>query len=49
MLESDYGEVAVVLAKRADDLFLLNLMAPFSLLQGFFIAVCAVDSKPLVR
>lgn len=49
MLESEFGEVGVVFAKRADSLFLLNVMHPFSLLQAFFVAVCAVDSKPLVR
>jgi hypothetical protein len=49
MLESEYGEVGVVFAKRSEDLFLLNVMHPFSLLEGFFLGVCSADSKPLVR
>jgi hypothetical protein len=48
IIENEYGEAGIMFAKFSDDIYILNVMSPFNLLEGFFLALCNLDRKPLV-
>lgn len=49
ILEDEFSEACLVLGKKRDDLFLLDIMSPFNFLEGFFVAICNLDRKLFVR
>jgi hypothetical protein len=49
ILEDEFSEANIVLGKKREDLYLLDIMSPFNFLEGFFVAICNLDRKLLVR
>lgn len=35
-------------AKFSEDIYILNVMSPFNMLEGFFLGLCNLDRKPFV-
>ena len=48
ILESEISEAGIMFAKFSDDIYILNVMYPFNLLEGFFLGLCNLDRKPFV-
>ena len=48
ILESEVSEAGIMFAKFSDDIYLLNVMNPFNLLEGFFLGLCNLDRKLFV-
>ena len=48
ILESQISEAGIMFAKFSDDIYLLNVMNPFNLLEGFFLGLCNLDRKLFV-
>lgn len=49
IIEDEMGEACLTLAKRDEGVYALDIMHPLNLLEGFFIAICNLDRKLLVR
>jgi hypothetical protein len=43
MIEDEYGRVCLALYKRKESLYILSIMSPFTIIEGFFIALSNID------
>lgn len=44
IIENEIGDICLTFCKRKEGIYLLNILHPFTILEGFFIAVCNLDN-----
>lgn len=49
MIENELGDIGLLFGKIKDNLYVLDVFSPFSLLEGFFFALCLLDKKPFAQ
>jgi hypothetical protein len=43
IIEDEYGCVCLAFYKRKENFYMLSVMSPFTIIEGFFIAVTNID------